>query len=550
KNNIEWAHRLEDAGCRVIYGLMGFKVHSKVCLITRREHGKLNYITQIGTGNYNEKTAKLYTDLSLITANREIGRDAADFFSNLMLGNLEGEYKRLTELAGSLERLQADYHAEAETLEKRRQESQAAIEAAAREIELFNRQNAEVEAELAAAADDRTGTIQQREALSDEIGEIKLETLAFIKEMEAHRQAIGELQDRRENAAGFCEELERQIAGLTDTNDKIEEQIAEQQAAAAGLRERGAGSDREIREWMEKHAGCETEQTALRQRIREKSDEREKLSRETVRLEERLAAAGRETDEILERLYTEYNLTRTEAEDLGIIIEDIPRANRRLSELRGKIRALGDVNVGAIEEYKEVGRRYEFLRGQVQDIEISREELRKLIAELTGQMCELFIERFKQINHYFGEVFAELFGGGSAKCTLTDESDILGAGIEMDVQPPGKNVRNLDSLSGGEKALVATALLFAILKVTPSPFCVLDEIDAPLDEVNTDRFAAYLRRMCRNTQFIVITHRRGTMEEADILYGVTMQEEGVSKLLSLRASEVEEKLGMSMKINA
>ena len=179
-------------------------------------------------------------------------------------------------------------------------------------------------------------------------------------------------------------------------------------------------------------------------------------------------------------------------------------------------------------------------------MEISREELLKLIGDLTVQMREIFLERFKQINYHYGIVFTELFGGGKGELKLTDPNDILNSGIELTVQPPGKVILHLDALSGGEKALTAIALLFAILKVTPSPFCVLDEIEAALDDVNVDRYAAYLRRMCDNTQFIVITHRRGTMEEADVLYGVTMQEQGVTKLLELRASEVEEKLGLSM----
>ena len=227
-------------------------------------------------------------------------------------------------------------------------------------------------------------------------------------------------------------------------------------------------------------------------------------------------------------------------------VEDPARASRRLAELKNQIRALGSVNVEAIEEYKEVSQRYEFLSAQVEDVETSKKELLRLIGELTVQMREMFLDRFRQINYHFGLVFSELFGGGKAELKLTDPEDILGSGIEMHVQPPGKVILNMEVLSGGEKALVAISLFFAILKVSPSPFCVLDEIEAALDDVNVDRYAAYIRRMTDKTQFIVITHRRGTMEEADVLYGVTMQERGVSKLLELRASEVEERLGMTM----
>ena len=249
---------------------------------------------------------------------------------------------------------------------------------------------------------------------------------------------------------------------------------------------------------------------------------------------------------MIRRLLEEYELTRSEAEEIARPVEDAPAAGRRLNELKGKIRALGSVNVEAIEEYKEVSERYEFLSAQVADVETSRAELLRLIGDLTVQMREIFLERFKQINYHYGIVFQELFGGGRAELKLTDPDDILNSGIEMHVQPPGKVILNMDVLSGGEKALVAIALFFAILKVSPSPFCVLDEIEAALDDVNVDRYAGYLKRMTDNTQFIVITHRRGTMEEADVLYGVTMQEQGVSKLLELRASEVEQKLGLKL----
>ena len=187
---------------------------------------------------------------------------------------------------------------------------------------------------------------------------------------------------------------------------------------------------------------------------------------------------------------------------------------------------------------------YEFMTSQIGDVEKSRDELKRLIGDLTHQMKELFLTRFAQINENFVQTFRELFGGGAAALALNDPEDILNTGIDISVQPPGKIVTHLELLSGGEKALVAIALYFAIMKVSPPPFCVLDEIEAALDDVNVDRFASYLRRMNDNTQFIVITHRRGTMEEADVLYGVTMQDEGVSKLLELRASEIEKKLGM------
>ena len=244
------------------------------------------------------------------------------------------------------------------------------------------------------------------------------------------------------------------------------------------------------------------------------------------------------------KLYDEYQLTLREAEELGITVEDPAASRRSLQEVRNKIRALGSVNVGAVEEYREVSERYEFMRGQITDIEKSKEELLTLIGDLTGKMSERFREQFKRINVYFGETFAELFDGGKAELVLDDPSLPLECNISIRVQPPGKNVQNIDLLSGGEKGLSAIALLFAILKVSPAPFCVYDEVEAALDDVNVTRYAQYARRMTRNTQFILITHRRGTMEEADILYGVTMQEEGVSKLLELKTAEMAKRLGV------
>ena len=238
-------------------------------------------------------------------------------------------------------------------------------------------------------------------------------------------------------------------------------------------------------------------------------------------------------------------MTRREAIALQIVIENIGDARTRLSALKNEIRSLGSVNVSAIDEYKEVSERYEFMSEQIGDVEKSKLELIKLIDELTTKMSIQFREQFQKINVSFGETFAELFGGGKAELVLEDEMNVLECDIEIKVQPPGKNVQNINLLSGGEKGLAAIALLFSILKVSPSPFCIFDEVEAALDDVNVTRYAQYVRRMTQNTQFILITHRRGTMEEADVLYGITMQEEGVSKMLELQTAEMAKKLGIT-----
>jgi chromosome segregation protein len=300
----------------------------------------------------------------------------------------------------------------------------------------------------------------------------------------------------------------------------------------------------EIDEINDKKNALEKRSGELRVIEREKNETRELSGRELARLEERKVNIQKEYDNIISKLWEEYQLTKTEAEETAVEIENISEAKKRLAELKSKIRSLGNVNVGAIEEYKEVSERYEFISTQVEDVEKSKKEIEKLIVDLTKQMKEEFIVAVEAINRNFTYTFKELFGGGTASLSLTDPEDILTSGIDIIVHPPGKIVVHLDALSGGEKALVAIALYFAIMKVRPAPFCVMDEIEAALDEVNVDRFAKYVRSLTGKTQFILITHRRGTMEEADILYGVTMQDEGVSKLLELRAAEVSEKLGI------
>ena len=239
------------------------------------------------------------------------------------------------------------------------------------------------------------------------------------------------------------------------------------------------------------------------------------------------------------KLWDEYQLTVSQAEELCVEFDSLTALRAQVADLRGKIRALGSVNVSAIEEYKEVKARYDELSRQVTDVEESRNELGRMIAKLSAQMREIFTDSFRAINENFSRVFTELFGGGEASLVLEDESDVLACGIGIRVAPPGKVIKNLEALSGGEQALVAISIYFAILAVNPAPFCILDEIEAALDDANVVRFAQYLRRISDKTQFIVITHRRGTMEAANVLYGVTMQEDGVSKLLKLDLEQVD-----------
>ena len=458
----------------------------------------------------------------------------------------EGEVRRLREQTAANRAALEEHTAEIAALQERAAAAKAQAADATAKIEKVTAEKEAVEAEIESRSGGRRALAEQREALSAAIAQARLDALAAAKEIEGIRQAIEALEARRADAGGHRAALGEQINALKDMNAAIAAQVGETEKAAAALREKAQGATKDIEALIAKRQEGEAEQTALRRRSREKNEEREHLGQEVARLEEKQVSVQKQTDDLTRRLYEEYELTRMEAEAVAKPIEDVGAANRRVTELKNKIRALGNVNVGAIEEYAEVNERYQFMKTNVEDVETSRNELLRQIEDLTVHMREIFLERFKQINYYYGIVFSEIFGGGKGELKLSDPDDILGSGIEMYIQPPGKVILNLAALSGGEKALAAIALLFAILKVTPSPFCVLDEIEAALDDVNVDRYAAYLRRMCDKTQFIAITHRRGTMEEADTLYGVTMQERGVSKLLELRASEVEEKLGLKL----
>ena len=459
---------------------------------------------------------------------------------------LEGEVRRLQEQAEQNARAAKEAADEIVALNERADGCQKAMDTAAAEVESLTGRQQDIEARLSELTGGRQQLSEQREQLSERIAQQKLAVFSFEKEIESLEQTIVELRARQEDSTGHKAVLAQQIEALQKQNGEIESRIADQEAQAASLRAQATASGDEIARLVEKRAEGEARQTQLRLQSREKTDERERMGQEVARLEEKTNSIKREVDDLSRRLYEEYELTRMEAEAIAKPIDNAAEANRRVTELRNKIRNLGSVNVDAIEEFKEVNERYQFLKVQIEDVENTKNELLKQINDLTVQMREVFIERFKQINYQYGIVFAELFGGGKGELRLSDPEDILGSGIDMFIQPPGKVILNLEALSGGEKALAATALLFAILKVTPSPFCVLDEVEAALDDVNVDRYAAYLRRMCDRIQFIAITHRRGTMEEADTLYGVTMQERGVSKLLELRASEVEQKLGLKL----
>ena len=440
----------------------------------------------------------------------------------------------VAEGAAAAQRRKAEIDALTETLQKdkaARAQADNARVAAEAELERYT-------AELQTLGESSGTLTAEREQITADLGAAQLERLTHEKDIGLHEASLETLRSRSGEAAARARELE---AAITAAQATLEANAAKAEAIErerAEAKDKIAAAEQAIREANAARLEKEAEITRLGQENRALTDERERMGGEMARLAERRAAAEAERDDTAAKLWEEYQLTENEAKAQCVEFTTVTELRRQVAEVRGKIRALGNVNVGAIDEYKEVKERYDFLKAQVGDVERSKTELTRMIAELCQEMEEMFKKSFQEINRNFGRIFRELFGGGRARLYLSDEGNILDSGIEIEVSPPGKVIRNLSALSGGEQALVAISIYFAILEVNPSPFCILDEIEAALDDVNVTRYAQYLRRMTERTQFIVITHRRGTMEAADVLYGVTMQEDGVSKLLRLDLDHV------------
>ena len=292
-------------------------------------------------------------------------------------------------------------------------------------------------------------------------------------------------------------------------------------------------SSSKIESMKQQRDSINNKQEKIEKQITDQFDVLNGLKEQIIKLENKKTKQEQDIEELINKLWTEYEITPNNAGEYKKP-ENVQLAQKITNELRAKIRDLGSINIESIEEYKKMQERYDFMNEQRYDLEESMSKLRTVISDMTSTMKNQFAEQFKKINKNFNDVFVELFGGGKAELILDDENNILECGIDIRVQPPGKKLQNMMLLSGGEKALTAIAILFAILKINPAPFCILDEIEAALDDVNVNRFALYLKKFSNDTQFLVITHRKGTMEIADTVYGVTMEEKGISKLLSMR----------------
>ena len=457
---------------------------------------------------------------------------------------LTGEKKQYDMLLESLRSRESDIAAELESITARTAELKKAAAAREEEIKKHEAEAARCRAESEEKLAGQNELQRDSAHLGDEIAARKSTLAGFTAERETTERALGDLETLAQQMRG---DEDGRRALIEDYRAKIkaaEEEIAQHDAVTASLRADAEKRRAELAELAEAKLTLEGERSANDRRYRECNELLSQTQAAAGRLEQKRVTAAMEEKQILDKLWESYELSHSAAQEQRIELESVPKASRRINELKREINGLGNVNVGAIEEFDRVNTRYTYLTGQRDDVEKAKEELLGVIENITSEMTVIFKEQFALIRESFQETFLELFGGGKATLELEDENAVLDCGIEIKVQPPGKALKTLSLLSGGEKAFVAIALYFAILKVHPTPFCVMDEIEAALDEPNVIRVAHYMRRICDKTQFIVITHRRGTMEAADVLYGVTMQERGVSKVLTINMNDMAKELNI------
>ena len=436
--------------------------------------------------------------------------------------NIEQIQKRIEKLKDEKERAEENKN----TIKISKEENEKLIE----NINKQNEDNQKIIDEFSNANKDSQKYIDD---LNFDITNLKISVSSF-NESEVSIEEMTEMINKEiETHTRNAENKKVQIENANLENNKLKEEIAntKQEIEKVKLQVENSGENieklkQERIEQNEKLSKKEDEQTEQFKTI-------EELKAQITKMEVKKTKTEEDITEVINKMWEEYELTPNNAGNYQKP-ENVALTQRKVNILRTDIKELGSVNVDSIEEYKNLKDRYDFMCEQRLDLEDTMAKLRKVIQEMTETMKKQFKEKFEVINKNFGEVFKELFGGGMAEVILTDEENILECGIDITVQPPGKKLQNMTLLSGGEKAFTAIALLFAILKINPAPFCVLDEIEAALDDVNVYRYAEYLKKFAKETQFLIITHRKGTMEVADTVYGVTMEEKGISKLLSMK----------------
>ena len=433
---------------------------------------------------------------------------------------------------------------ELESLQNREKLDRERYAAQQAKIEVYQQELLRIKNELTVLEGSQEQTESATTQITEKMTALKAEEAAMDAEAATARTHIQDLQQLCNAMEGDREQKLALMETIRQETVRLEQQISE-----LLVRQQDNGNDVQAMKdnrdsVLAKRAQTEADKTRTERQIQEKNKDVLTMDHACTLLQSKKETTAVEERNTIDKLWDTYGLTPSTAVEKRGEIESVAAGNRRIAELKRKIGSLGTPNLGAIEEYARVNERYTYLTGQRDDVLVSKRELESIIREITQEMTTIFVAEFKKINEYFGTVFEEMFGGGKGQLILEDPEEPLTCGIEIRVQPPGKQVKTITLLSGGEKAFVAIALYFAILKVRPTPFCMLDEIDAALDDRNVERFASYLHNLSQNTQFIVITHRRGTMELADVLYGVTMQEQGISKLLRLDLQQMEEQLGI------
>ena len=433
---------------------------------------------------------------------------------------------------------------ELENLEQRDAMDRERLAAGKTKIQLFTAQLEETKQSIALLEGSQTEAAAATAEITDRMTALKTEAAALDAERATAQAHIADLNGLRSAMEGDQERKNALIDAFEADNRRLEEQIRELKIRQEENSAQAAACRQQMEQVMIQRSETEAAKTRSERDAQEKNKDILNMERACALLEQKKITSSLEEKQIIDKLWESYDLTPGTAGEHRGQIESVTAGNRRIAELKRKIAALGTPNLGAIEEYARVNERYAYLSEQRDDVLNSKKDLEGIIRDITKEMTVIFVEEFRKIDQYFGQTFEEMFGGGKGSLVLEDPENPLTCGIEIRVQPPGKQLKTITLLSGGEKAFVAIALYFAILKVRPTPFCMLDEIDAALDDRNVERFASYLRSLGKKTQFIVITHRRGTMEASDVLYGVTMQEQGISKLLRLDLNQMEEYLGI------
>ena len=456
----------------------------------------------------------------------------------------EGQVSHCGSVVEDLEHQQESLREELEQLKSRSSQIETDTQAARARIQALEGEAAALKSEAEGKAKGQTDLQERSARIAREAAELTAAQAALEAEREATRSGLHELESLKASMAGDRTQSQALMADYQSKNESFTQEIGEKQEALAALQEENQAQTQSVARLNQEKLDLEGERVKSTRESQSLNEQLLRTEGEVSRLDQRRVSASMEEKQLLDKLWENYELSHEAAKQQRVEIESVQKASRRIAELKRSISTLGNVNVGAIEEFQRVNERYTYLTDQRDDVDRAKKELEEIISSITAEMKTIFAREFGVINEAFGQTFLELFGGGKATLELEDPDDILNCGIEIKVQPPGKALKIITLLSGGEKAFVAIALYFAILKVRPTPFVVMDEIEAALDDNNVVRFAHYMRSMSEKTQFIVITHRRGTMEEADILYGVTMQEQGVSRMLTINLNDVEKELNI------